>query len=147
MVCSNLAFTSEIVIARKHTRFGQERYLAALASAVSSLASYQAASAAWIEKLQTWQLTSDQADAIILRSYEQGLIGSRLLPELIHEWRNPKHEQFRVQTGWALWNAFTATLRKRQEDQPASAALTTIRLQKLLSPEVIDVEFNKLQAV
>jgi hypothetical protein len=147
MVCANLAFTSEVVIARKHTRFGQERYIAALASAVAALPSYQASAAEWVHQLQAWEPSPQEADSIILRSYEQGLIGARILPDLIHEWRHPVHEAFRKPTGWSLFNAFTSVLRTRQETQPASAALTTIRLQKLLKPEVINVEFDKAQAV
>lgn len=146
-VCDNLAFTSEIVIAKKHTRFGENRYLEALAQAVASLPSYQSSAAAWIEKLQNWNLPSEVADSIILRAYEQGLIGQRLLPTLIREWRNPKHNEFYVSNGWSLWNAFTSVLRRKQESQPAQAALTTIRLQKLLNPpEVFDVESAKVQA-
>jgi hypothetical protein len=146
-VCDNLAFTSEIVIAKKHTRFGQERYLEALSNAVASLPSYQKSASAWAESLQHWELSRQEADSLILRSYELGLIGPRLLPDLIKGWRNPEHDEFRAPTGWSLWNAFTAVLRKRQEMHPAEAALTTIRLQKLLTPEIIDVEFDKVQAV
>lgn len=40
-VCDNMAFTSEIVIAKRHTRHGDVRYLEAMANAVASLESYQ----------------------------------------------------------------------------------------------------------
>lgn len=148
-VCSNLAFTSEIVVTRKHTTHGKERYLAALATAVSSLPSYTASASASIARLKAWELTPDQAEAIILRSYEQGLIGARLLPELIAEYRNPSHDEFRgPMTGWKLWNCFTSALSKRFQSQPADAAITTIRLQRLINPEVIHGEvLNSSQAV
>lgn len=146
-VCDNLSFTSEIVIAKKHTRFGQERYLEALATAVASLPSYQTSASSWIDRLRTWSLTPEQADSIILRSYEEGLIGARTLPDLIHHWRQPQHDAFKDSTGWSLWNAYTSVLRTKQETQPAAAALTTIRLQRLLSPEVSHGEVNAQQAV
>lgn len=147
--CDNLSFHAELVISKRHTRFGNERYLAALANAVASLPSYTATAAAQITALQNWQLTPQEAESIILRSYEQGLIGARLLPDLIQEWRKPTHDEFKAQTGWSLWNCFTAVLRNMQESQPSQAALTTIRLQKLLTPkEVIYGEcVNKEQAV
>lgn len=147
-VCDNLAFTSEIVIAKKHTRFGQERYLEALANAVASLPSYQASASDWIERLRSWRPSPQEADSIILRSFEQGLIGHRLLRDLIQEWREPRHEEFKAEkNGWSLWNAFTSVLRTKQETQPAAAALMTIRLQRLLTPEVIDGEVVRTQAV
>lgn len=137
-VCDNLAFTSEIVVSKKHTRFGQERYLEGLSTAVSSLGQYQQTAAKWIEALRNWTLSREEADSIILRAYEEEIVGPRLLPLIIKEWREPSFEEYRPRNGWSLWNAFTACLRTRQESQPAAAALTTIRLQRLLSPEVID---------
>jgi|SRR5579863_4831832 len=149
-VCDNLAFTSEIVIAKKHTRNGETRYLEALARAVATLSTYKETAASWIARLQDWQISPQETDSLILRSYEKGLIGPRLLPDLINEVRHPEHEQFQgPMTGWKLWNCFTAVLRTMQEKQPSQAALRTIRLQGLLTPpkEILDVEFNKVAAV
>jgi hypothetical protein len=134
-VCDNLAFTSEIVVSKKHTRFGQERYLEGICQAVSGLSQYQEAAASWIERLQGWQLSEDAANSYLLQAYEADIIGSRLLPQIIKEWRTPRFEEYRPRTGWSLWNCFTDVLsRTRQAQHPAQAALTTIRLQRLLSP-------------
>ena len=133
-VCDNLAFTSEIVVAKKHTRFGQERYFEGIASAVAGLREYRQTQASWIGSLRQRSLTRMEADSLILRSYEDDLIGARMLPELISEWRQPSCEEFRSPTAWSLWNAFTAVIgRTRQKASPAEAALTTIRLQKLFA--------------
>lgn len=138
-VCSNLAMTSEIVISKRHTRFGGERYREGIALAVGRLGQYQEASARWIEDMQQTVLSRQESDALLLRSYEEGVIGARLLPELIKEVRNPSHDEFREPTKWNLWNAYTSVLgRTMQATQPAKAALTTIKLQRLFSPEVCD---------
>jgi hypothetical protein len=42
-VCDNLAFRSELLVRRKHTRFGQVRFQNAIADAVQSLASFKQA--------------------------------------------------------------------------------------------------------
>jgi hypothetical protein len=39
-VCDNLSFHSEVVISKKHTKFGQERYREGIAGAVSALSEY-----------------------------------------------------------------------------------------------------------
>ena len=44
-VCDNLSFTAEVIVSKKHTRFGQERYLEGIARAVSGLHQYREASA------------------------------------------------------------------------------------------------------
>src|SRR5690606_32652106 len=86
-------------------------------------------------------LTRQEADSLILRSYEEGLIGARLLPSVIDEWRKPSYEDFTDGSAWSLWNCFTTILgRTTQANNPAKAAATTIKLQRLMSPEVIDVE-------
>lgn len=145
--CDNLSFTSEIVIAKKHTRFGQERYLEGIAKAVASLHQYQATAAEWIDRLESWELTADQANSLILQAFEKELISTRLLPDLIAEWRQPSKEVWQKRNAWSLWNCFTQVLSERQKTNPSQAALTTIRLQKLLQPEVIDVEHTKVEEV
>lgn len=147
-VCSNLGFTSEIVVSKKHTRFGNDRYVEGIAKAVASLGQYQAQQADWINGLRSWKLTREEADSIILESYEAELIGSRQLPLLLQEWRNPEHEEFREPTGWSLWNAYTAVLGKTtQATQPAKAASMTIKLQGLMKPRVINSTAKMIEAV
>ena len=134
-VCDNLAFTSEIVVSKKHTRFGQERYLEGISRAVTGLQQYQQTVGSWIERLQHWDLSEDAANSYLLRAYEQDIIGARLLPQVIREWRQPVFDEYRPRNAWSLWNCFTGVLsRTRQKSHPSQAALTTIRLQRLLSP-------------
>jgi len=133
-VCDNLAFHSEIVIARKHTRFGQSRFCEAVSQAVLGLHQYQLAEHERIDRLQNWQLSEERANSLILQSYETGLISARLLPQVIREWRNPPIVDFAPRTGWSLLNSYTSVLKDRQRANPQAAALTTIKLQRLLSP-------------
>lgn len=144
-VCDNLAFHSEIVISRRHTRFGEVRFQEAMSRAVLGLHQYQQSAAQRIEALAHWELSDDQANSLILRSFEQGIISTRLLPAVINEWRNPPIEDFKPRTGWSLLNCFTGVLKERQQANPQEAALQTIRLQKLLAPptrtlDVVSVE-------
>jgi len=137
-VCDNLAFTSEIVVSKKHTRFGQERYLEGLARAVASLDQYRESAACWIGQMQTYQLSDDSANSYLLQAYEQDIIGARLLPLVIREWRSPKFEEYLPRTAYSLFNCFTDVLgRTRQSSYPAEAALSTMRLSKLLSPPLV----------
>ena len=139
-VCDNLAFHSEIVISRKHTRFGETRFQEAMSRAVLGLHQFQASAAQRIAALNVWELTDDQANSLILQSFEAGIVSNRLLPVVIREWRRPPIEDFRPRTGWSLLNAFTTALKARQESNPQQAALQTIRLQRLLAPPMRFVE-------
>lgn len=139
-VCDNLAFTSEVVVSKKHTRFGQERYLEGLAGAVASLNQYRQTAACWIKQLQAYELSDDAANSYLLQAYEREIIGIRMLPQVIEEWRRPSREEYQPRTAYSLFNCFTDVLgRERQSRYPAESALTTMRLSKLLTPPAIDV--------
>ena len=143
-VCDNLAFTSEIVVSKKHTRFGQERYLEGLARAVSSLDQYRRSAAGWIERMQARQLSNDTANSLLLQAYERKIIGLRLLPLVVEEWRRPSREEYQPRTAYSLFNCFTEVLgRERQSRFPAESALATMKLGRLLtSPEApVNLEF------
>jgi hypothetical protein len=135
MVCDNLAFSSEIVIARKHTRFGETRFHEAISRAVQSLHQYRAAEAARIQRWQQTELSADVADALLLRAYERQVITTLLLPQVIREWRTPSFEEFEPRTVWSLFNAFTTVLSERQRTNPQQFAALTIRLHELLGSE------------
>jgi hypothetical protein len=142
-VCDNMAFSSEVVIARKHTRFGERRFNDALSRAVLGLRQYQDVAQKRIEALQHYDLSEDAANSYLLKAAEAGVVGWRLLPLVINEWRNPSHEEFRPRTAWSLFNSFTEVLKERQKTQPAKAASETIQLQGLLLQQetVFDGEF------
>ena len=134
-VCDNLAFSSEVVITKKHTRFGESRFNEGIASSVAGLGEYREAEAKRIEWLRKTEVPPDRANSLILQAYEGGIIGTRLLPNVIQEWRQPKHPEFKERTAWSLLNAFTEVLKDRQKRQPSRAAHETITLQKLIGGE------------
>ena len=78
-----------------------------IANAVSGLHQFQAVEAERIQMLQTRELTEDQANSILLRSAEAGIVGWRLLPKVLSEWRRPRHESFVPRTAYSLLNCFT----------------------------------------
>ena len=134
-VCDNLAFTSEIVVSRKHTRYGQERYLEGLARAVASLEQYSRTAADWIVRMQQHELSEDRANSLLLQAYEAKVLGLRLLPLALAEWRNPSREEYLPRTAYSLFNCVTDVFgRERQSRFPAESALATMRLSKLLTP-------------
>ncbi len=74
-VCDSLAFSSDVVITRKHTRFGQARFGEAIAATVAGLEEFRANEARRIELYRTTELAPDQANSLILQAYERGIIG------------------------------------------------------------------------
>lgn len=131
-VCDNLAFSSEVVVARKHTRFGDERFAEALTRAVEGLHQFREAEAARINRFQATALSDTEAESLILRAYEADVVSHRLLPRVIGEWRKPSFEEFQERTLWSLFNCFTAVLADRQRSNPQQFSALTIKLSDLL---------------
>lgn len=104
-VCDNLAFSSEIVISKRHTRFGSDRFREGIASAVRKLSDYRTLEAARIERLQAQALGDHVAESIVLRAFEKGLVGTRMLKPLLREWRTPSFSEFEARTAWSLLSA------------------------------------------
>jgi hypothetical protein len=147
-VCDNLSFSSEIVIARKHTRFGEQRFNEALSNAVLGLRQYEAVAQERIDRLRHCDLSEDAANSYLLQAAEQGIVGWRLLPKVIQGYRHPCHEEFKPRNAWSLFNSFTLVLKDRQRSQPARAAAETINLQRLLlGQRTLNRQSNSTEAI
>lgn len=133
-VCDNLAFRSELLVARKHTVHGLDRFQEAIAHAVQSLDQFRQAEAERIEQMRDFPLSDVQADSLLLQSYEQGIVSLRTLPPVIQAWRKPEHAEFAERNLWSLMNAFTGALKDRSVSNPQQFALQTMRLHALLNP-------------
>jgi hypothetical protein len=131
-VCDNLAFRSELLIRRKHTRFGERRFDQAIAQAVSGLASFREEEARRVELLRGAGVTDTLAESLILRAWDKGIVGAHQLGKVLREWREPAFEAFRERTGWSLFNAFTTVLRPRAVEQPQAFVAQTMQLHHLL---------------
>lgn len=135
-VCDNLAFSAQTMIARKHTTFGIERYHEAISRVVSELGDYREFEAYRIREMQRRELTDEQAESVLLRAFECGIIGPHALPMAIGEWRKPRFAEFAEhKNAWRLYNALTFALGKRAQTNPQAHAASTIRLGALVLPE------------
>jgi hypothetical protein len=133
-VCDNLAFRSELLVTRKHSKHGGQRFEEAIAGAVGSLREFQQTETERISYLQSAELSEDAANSYMLQAYEQSLVNSRLLPQVIKEWREPQFEEFKPRTMFSLLNCFTTVLGRNRQVPQAQHAAQTMRLQRLLWP-------------
>jgi len=52
-----------------------------------------------------------QAHDIIIRATDVGAVSNRLIPAVLKEWREPRHEVFQQRNVWSLFNSFTEALK------------------------------------
>jgi hypothetical protein len=133
-VCDNLAFRSELLVRRKHTRFGELRFGNAISDAVASLKSFAEVEAERLNRMQVEVVTDDRAHALILKAYLRELVSFRLLHDIVKQWEEPAYEEWGDKTLWRLSNAFTFAMADIAKRNPNDYANRTIRLNQLLSP-------------
>lgn len=123
-------------ITRKHTRFGIDQYQDAICNVVGELSDYREYNAFRIREMQRREVSDEQAESILLRAFEVGIIGPHALPIAIDEWRKPSFPQFAEdKNAWRLYNALTFALGRRAKTNPQVHARCTIRLGALVLPD------------
>lgn len=114
-VCDNLSFSGEIVVRRKHTTHILRDLPRLVDGMVSQLhASFQKQS----EQFDTYkrsELTNGQANDIIVKCLEFGVIPSADVLDVVKEYKQPRYEAFEGRTAWSLFNSFTEILKGRSE--------------------------------
>jgi hypothetical protein len=132
-VCSNLSFSAEVMVKRKHSINGIQHFTNDIATAVTKLADFKAMETARIDALQNCAISDDEAESYLLRAaVDKKIIPLRLLPQVLHDWRTPAHEEFQCRTAWSLFNAITSALSNLQEKNPHELSKRTMRIHTLL---------------
>lgn len=128
-VCSNLAFAGEISYKRKHTRNGLMDFRGQIEEAIERLPQYQAMESARFETWMNFELTSEQADALVLAMFEGGYIGLRQFKPVMEELRKPTFDDFKGKmTVWSLFNRITTALRARAGQRAIEHASETSQI-------------------
>ena len=64
------------------------------------------------------EITDTNAHDLIIRATDVGVCSNRLIPSILHEWREPRHSAFDGRSVWSLFNAFTETLKGNLTELP-----------------------------
>ncbi len=129
-VCDNLLLSGSITIHRKHTSGIIVEEL--VSGAFDKLAEEFARLEANIGRLKSELLTEDDARIAVVRAAEMRAIPSSDILPVLHEFREPQHEEFRERTRWSLYNSFTENVKKYS---PARADLCYRRLGRMFGLE------------
>ena len=110
-ICDNLAFSGEVKIARKHTRFISRDLPFLVQQAIGQLLQKWHDQDVRISAYRNTTLMDRDAHDLVIRATDVGACSNRLLPVVLKEWRESKHEQFHERNIWSLFNAFTEALK------------------------------------
>jgi hypothetical protein len=107
MVCDNLSFIGEVRISRKHTRFAARDLRHLTARAVGQLGDRFGKLDTRIASYRSRRLSDAQAHDLVVKAIDCRAITTSQLPDVLHEWREPEHDDFRPRNAWSLFNACT----------------------------------------
>lgn len=111
-VCSNLAFSGEVQIARKHTTNINRDLPGLIESAVGRLGDLRKRQDIRIDAYKSCTLLDSQVHDIIIQALDARIIPVTRIPHVLDQWRKPEHEEFaEKKNGWRLFNSFTESLK------------------------------------
>lgn len=137
-ICDNLGFSGEIQFARRHTSRILEALPLLTAEAVSKLQQGWTKADARINGYKDQQIDDARAHDLVVKALDLKAITLSQLPRVLGEWRNPRHDEFKVRTIWSLFNSFTETMKSTSLSE---LPRRTIKLQGILDQHC-DVLWN-----
>ena len=111
LVCDNLSFSAQIVVRRKHTTNLYRDLPELIYDAISKFRGLLNHQAKLIEAYKTTSLSDPVFHDFCIRAVDGKVISTSKLPQVISEYRQPRHDAFLPRTLWSGFNAFTEILK------------------------------------
>jgi hypothetical protein len=109
-VCDNLAFSGEITVTRRHTKYIMDQLPDLIAAAVERTPYMRDAQTARFETYRETRLKTRRADHLIMNMYRNGVIPPTKIRTVAEQWDKPEHD-FGPRSVWRLFNAATEALK------------------------------------
>jgi len=109
-VCDNLAFSGEIVIARRHTRWILRDLPRLVLGGVGQLAGRWHSQEERFARYRATPVADRDAHDLMIRALDARAVTMAQVPEVLRHWRRPEHPEFRDRSAWSLFNAFTSAV-------------------------------------
>lgn len=129
MVCSNLAFSGEITLARRHTKNIMADLDWILSEAVGKIGDLRQRQETRIQAYKGREFSDILAHDALIKAVDAKVIPNADIPAILGQWRAPLHPEFAPRTAWSLFNCFTETLKG---SNPLDLTSRTVRLHGLM---------------
>lgn len=127
-VCDNLAFSAELIVKSRHTKNGRQTFREQIINGIAGLDAHIQTEKNRLDRMMTFPMNDTLAESIILRAYEQEIIGTPQIADLVKRWRKPEFEFFKPRTAFSLFNAFTSCMSCAFGSNPQRYNAATMRL-------------------
>jgi hypothetical protein len=117
-VCDNLAFSGEIKFSRKHTIYIERDLPSLVSAAIGRLIEARGRQDERIAQYKQTELSVIESHDLFVRALDARVVPVTLLPDVIKEYRNPRHPEFQDRTLWSFFNAFTEIIKGNLHELP-----------------------------
>jgi hypothetical protein len=111
MVCENLSFMSDVKLSRSHTTHIMRDLPRVIADAVSRVVASWSEMEDRIQNYKETEISSRRAENLVVDLVDAKALPVREMYNVIKEFRSPRHEDFRGNTLWNLYNSITENLK------------------------------------
>lgn len=116
-VCDNTAFSSEVVVKRKHTPGSKRALPGIIAEIIEPLKEKRLAQHTQFERYRGTPLGDDRADQLIMAMFRRGIINCTRIPEVLEQWENPTCD-WGHKSVYRLFNGTTWSLKPKVAEKP-----------------------------
>lgn len=133
-VCDNLAFSGEVKIARKHTRYIMRDLPGRVETGISKVLGDCNRLAQSYGRYVEYELCDSEVDSTLMTLVRERALPPSKLLKVIGEYDNPSHEEHGKGTAWTLFNAITEQFRGANPERTMGRTITLHReLDKLVA--------------
>lgn len=126
-VCSNLRFTGEIVVGRKHTTEIMADLPGLMQEAVGRLHNKWGEQVSLINKYKTIEVSPLQGRNLLIECAKAEVFPRTQFMDVLSEWEEPRHVEFKPRTLWSLMNGVTESLKPRESSSGSTTWLLPLR--------------------
>jgi len=112
-VCSNLIFSNEIVVTRRHTKNIDNVNVSGnifmkIANAIGKLRESWIGQEKRVDAYKEYDLGSNkEANDLIIRAYQSGACSKTQIADIVEQWNKPNHNEFSDRNLYSLYNSFS----------------------------------------
>lgn len=139
-VCTNLSFSSEIMVRRKHTLNGARDYHDQISGAIGNIKAFAVNEHQRYNRWLDTAISKQDRDEIILESLVSGVFPKTMLPDIFREQVRPTYSEFNDGTVWGMFNNFTTVMQERGIRRPDVLSESTQKLVRLIESQVFSLD-------
>jgi hypothetical protein len=132
-VCSNLSFSGDVVIGRKHTVNILDDLPVLIDDAVERICDLADRQKERFDAYKNHEMENSKADALLIEMLRRRILTGSQIPKVLKEWDEPSHQEFAGSRNcWRMFNAVTEVIRPRSQNQMVNLSARTRALHGLL---------------